>query len=75
MKKHKIGKGIIFLGLLGLASCKKDYYCWCNFTQTPQIEAVPQPTHDTKRNAEKKCKETQAELISGGTDVSCSISK
>ena len=65
MKKLVLAFG---LGLFLLASCKKDYTCACQLDGETVSTSV---INDTKKNAESKCDEGDANLL--GVVVDCSI--
>lgn len=73
--KFETMKKILLLGSLGLivlASCKKDYTCTCKWNGLSYSTST---INDTKKNAESKCNEGDVNVtISGVTAATdCSI--
>lgn len=68
-------KKILLLGSLGLivfASCKKDYTCTC---KANGVSYSTTTINDTKKNAESKCNEGDANVTVSGITIAtdCSI--
>jgi hypothetical protein len=62
---------IAALGVLTLASCKKDYTCTCTSTSGGLTASVSTTINDTKKNAEDTCSAKSASA--GGASTTCAI--
>jgi hypothetical protein len=62
---------IAALGVLTLASCKKDYTCECSSTVLGMTATASTTINDTKKKAEDTC--TAGSKTENGVTVSCKI--
>lgn len=71
----KITLAIAVLGILSLASCKKDYTCECTISGSGLSATVSQNINETKKKAKEKCEaENYSETIDGETTTAtCKI--
>jgi hypothetical protein len=78
MKKASLG--ILFIAILSLSSCKKNYVCYCEYyTNGTMTTTGTTPFNETKRVAKKKCKDLNDEgnIVFGGmnfhNETRCSL--
>ena len=76
MKKTKLFFAVAAIGMMLLASCKKDWTCECTVTQNAFPSSTSTLTiNDTKSNAEEKCEgmSSSSEFMGVVTKSECKL--